>query len=40
MVEVLWIARELLDPGEIRTITLNCPPHLCEKWRGPQRWGG
>ena len=32
-VEALLIARELLDRGEIRTITVICPPHLCEKWR-------
>jgi superfamily II DNA or RNA helicase len=32
-VEALLIARELLDRGEIRTVTVICPPHLCEKWR-------
>jgi superfamily II DNA or RNA helicase len=32
-VEALLIARELLDRGEIRTITVICPPHLCAKWR-------
>lgn len=32
-VEALLIARELLDRGEIRQITVICPPHLCEKWR-------
>ncbi|MEX0775988.1 MAG: DEAD/DEAH box helicase, partial [Phycisphaeraceae bacterium] len=32
-VEALLIARELLDRGEIRSITVICPPHLCEKWR-------
>ena len=33
-VEALLIARELLDRGEIGTVTVICPPHLCEKWRG------
>ncbi|QNG26151.1 helicase-related protein [Synechococcus sp. HK01-R] len=32
-VEALLIARELFDRGEIRQITVICPPHLCEKWR-------
>ena len=32
-VEALLIARELLDRGEIRKVTVICPPHLCEKWR-------
>ena len=32
-VEALLIARELLDRGEIRQVTVICPPHLCEKWR-------
>ena len=31
--EALLIARELLDRGEIRQVTVICPPHLCEKWR-------
>jgi SNF2 family DNA or RNA helicase len=30
-VEALLIARELLDRGEIRKVTVICPPHLCEK---------
>ena len=29
----MLIGRELLDRGEIRQITVICPPHLCEKWR-------
>ena len=32
-VEGLLIARELLDRGEIRKVTVICPPHLCEKWK-------
>ena len=32
-VEALLVARELLDRGEIRQVTVICPPHLCEKWR-------
>ncbi len=32
-VEALLIARELLDRGEIRKVSVICPPHLCEKWR-------
>ncbi len=32
-VEALLIARELLDRGEIRKVTVICPPHLCEKWK-------
>ena len=32
-VEALLIGRELLDRGEIRRITVICPPHLCEKWK-------
>ena len=32
-VEALLIARELFDRGEIRKVTVICPPHLCEKWR-------
>ena len=32
-VEALLIARKLFDRGEIRQITVICPPHLCEKWR-------
>ena len=32
-VEALLIARELYDRGEIRKVTVICPPHLCEKWR-------
>ena len=31
--EALLIARELYDRGEIRKVTVICPPHLCEKWR-------
>jgi superfamily II DNA or RNA helicase len=31
--EALLIARELFDRGEIRQVTVICPPHLCEKWR-------
>ena len=32
-VEALLIARELFDRGEIRKVTVICPPHLCEKWK-------
>ena len=32
-VEALLIARELVDRGEIRKVTVICPPHLCEKWK-------
>ncbi len=31
--DALLIARELLDRGEIRKVTVICPPHLCEKWK-------
>jgi len=32
-IEAVLIARELLDPGEIRRLTVLCPPHLCEQWQ-------
>ncbi|MFT4038963.1 MAG: helicase-related protein, partial [Thermomicrobiales bacterium] len=32
-VEALLIARELLDRGEIKHITVICPPHLCDQWQ-------
>jgi len=32
-IEALMIARELLDRGEIRRMTVLCPPHLAEQWQ-------
>lgn len=32
-VEGLIVARELLDRGEVRSIGVLCPPHLCEQWQ-------
>lgn len=32
-VEALLIARELLDRGEIRSLSVLCPPHLAEQWQ-------
>lgn len=32
-VEACLIARELLDRGEIRRLTVLCPPHLAEQWQ-------
>ena len=32
-VEAAVIARELLDRGEIRRVTVLCPPHLAEQWQ-------
>ena len=32
-IEACLIARELLDRGEIRRITVLCPPHLAEQWQ-------
>jgi superfamily II DNA or RNA helicase len=32
-VEASLIARELLDRGEIRRLTVLCPPHLAEQWQ-------
>lgn len=32
-VEAGLIARELLDRGEIRRMTVLCPPHLAEQWQ-------
>lgn len=32
-VEALLIARELYDRGEINSIGVVCPPHLCEQWQ-------
>ncbi len=31
-IEACLIARELLDRGEIRRMTVVCPPHLAEQW--------
>ena len=36
-IEALMIARELLDRGEIRSIGVLCPPHLCEQWAREMR---
>ena len=33
-IEAAVIARELLDRGEIRRLTVLCPPHLAEQWQG------
>jgi SNF2 family DNA or RNA helicase len=32
-IEAGIIARELLDRGEIRRLTILCPPHLAEQWQ-------
>ena len=32
-VEAGLVARELLDRGEIRRLTVLCPPHLCDQWQ-------
>lgn len=32
-IEAGLIARELLDRGEIRRLSVLCPPHLCEQWQ-------
>ena len=32
-IEAGLIAREMLDRGEIRRLTVLCPPHLCEQWQ-------
>ena len=32
-IEACLIARELLDRGEIRRLTVLCPPHLAEQWQ-------
>jgi superfamily II DNA or RNA helicase len=32
-IEASVIARELLDRGEIRRLTVLCPPHLAEQWQ-------
>ncbi|AMO54592.1 helicase SNF2 [Endozoicomonas montiporae] len=32
-IEAGLIARELLDRGEIKRLTVLCPPHLCEQWQ-------
>ena len=32
-VEALLIARELLDRGEVRRMTILCPPQLAEQWQ-------
>jgi superfamily II DNA or RNA helicase len=36
-IEAALIARELLDRGEIRRLTVLCPPHLCDQWVGELR---
>jgi len=33
-IEAAVIARELFDRGEIRRLTVLCPPHLAEQWQG------
>ena len=32
-IEAGLIVRELLDRGEIRRLTVLCPPHLCDQWQ-------
>ena len=32
-IEAGLIARELFDRGEIRRLTILCPPHLCDQWQ-------
>ncbi len=32
-IEAGLIARELCDRGEIRRMTVLCPPHLCDQWQ-------
>jgi superfamily II DNA or RNA helicase len=32
-VEAALVARELIDRGEIRRLTVLCPPHLCDQWQ-------
>lgn len=32
-IEAGLIAREMLDRGEIKRLTVICPPHLCEQWQ-------
>ena len=32
-IEAILIARELLDRGEIKRLTVLCPPHLAEQWQ-------
>ena len=32
-IEAGLIARELIDRGEIKRLTVICPPHLCEQWK-------
>lgn len=32
-IEAGVIVRELLDRGEIRRLTVLCPPHLCDQWQ-------
>jgi len=32
-VEALMIARELYDRGEIKSLGVVCPPHLCDQWQ-------
>ena len=36
-IEAATIARELLDRGEIRRLTVLCPPHLAEQWQAELR---
>lgn len=32
-IEVLLVARELMDRGEIQRLAVLCPPHLAEQWQ-------
>tara|TARA_R110001599_G_scaffold263053_2_gene463649 strand:- start:7692 stop:10541 length:2850 start_codon:yes stop_codon:yes gene_type:complete len=32
-IEAGLIAREMLDRGEIRRLSVLCPPHLCDQWQ-------
>jgi len=31
-IEALLVARELIDRGEVRRLTVLCPPYLCDQW--------
>lgn len=32
-IEAGLIAREMIDRGEVSSLTVLCPPHLCEQWQ-------
>ncbi|MFN8124671.1 MAG: hypothetical protein U0237_19865 [Thermoleophilia bacterium] len=37
-VEASFVARELLDSGEIERMAVLCPPHLAEQWQVELAW--